>query len=140
MADAGLTVLECWGAVSPDWVCELANEVDARGSQEAVGKLIGYSAAVVNQVLHNAYGVAGKGGNLGKVEQAVRGALMGATVVCPAIGGALRRDLCLKEQATPLHSGDPARAKFWRACRSGCPHSRLKREFFPPARDSEAAP
>lgn len=125
MPKHAVTVRRHWGEETPDWVAELASECDARGSQEAVGKAIGYSASVVNQVLQNKYK-----GALDKVAHAVRGALMGATVACP-VAGTLRRDLCLKEQDMPLHSGDPGRADFWRACRSGCPHSRLKQEFFP---------
>lgn len=104
---------------TPVWVLALAEECDARKSQAKVGLRIGYSAAVVNQVLSHSYK-----GDLSKVEAAVRGAFMGETVECPVVGP-IGRDRCLSHQRAPLAATNPQRVRLYRACRNGCPHSRL---------------
>ncbi len=108
-----------WHGDAPDWVLALAEKVDQRNGREA-GRLIGYSAAVVSQVLGNIYK-----GDLRTVEGRVRGALLGDEVTCP-VAGDIRRDRCLSEQKK-THTGTSAqRTRLFHACRSGCPHSRLK--------------
>jgi hypothetical protein len=66
-------------------------------------------------------------GDLARVEAKVRGALMGATVVCPILGE-IGRDVCLDEQKKPNTGASSIRSKLYRACRAGCPHSRISRE------------
>jgi hypothetical protein len=110
-----------WGAALPDWVRELAEEA-MRNSATAVARRIGYSPAVISHVLAATYP-----GDLARVEAKVRGALMGATVVCPVLGE-IGRDRCLDEQKMPFSAASSIRSKLYRACRSGCPHSRLGRE------------
>lgn len=107
-----------WGEAIPDWVTALAEACD-RESQNAVAKRLDYSAAAVSTVIGNKYG-----GALTAVEQAVRGALMSATVACPVMGE-LPADACNSHQRAPWAPHNPQRIKFYRACRSGCPHSRL---------------
>ncbi len=107
-----------WGDTMPFWVRELAVEASATSGVLAARK-IGYSGAVVTHVLGNAYS-----GDLGRVEQKVRGAIMGATVPCPVVGE-IGRDRCLDEQRMPFSASSSIRAKLYRACRAGCPHARI---------------
>lgn len=108
-----------WGERIPDWVMTLAQECSRR-SGSAVAEQIKYSPAVVSHVLANRYP-----GDIGRVEEKVRGALMGETVVCPILGE-LPLDRCLDEQKKPNNATSSIRSRVFRACRSGCPHSRLK--------------
>lgn len=108
-----------FGEALPDWVEVLAREAD-RTSQNAVAVRIKYSAATVSHVLKAAYK-----GDITAVEQSVRGALMAVTVHCPVVGD-LATDLCLRHQRAPWAPHNPQRIQFYRACRSGCRHSRLK--------------
>jgi len=104
-----------------DWMTELKNACSAM-SQRRVAELIGYSPAVVSQVLKGTYK-----GDLSSVEEAVKGALMGLTVECPIIGE-LPRHRCIEHQrrAANFAATNPMRVQLYRMCRSGCPHSQLK--------------
>lgn len=88
-------------------------------SQKWVGEQMGYSAAVVNQVLKGAYK-----GDLTKVEKAVKGAFMNEKVDCPVMGE-MASHVCLENQKLPFSSINPMRVKLFKACRGGCPHSKL---------------
>lgn len=108
-----------WGVAIPDEVRELALYVDGH-TGAAAAKAIGYSAAVVSHLLAARYP-----GDLDAVFAKIRGALMGEVVICPVLGE-IGRDRCLTEQKKPFATSNAARARLFRACRSGCPHSRLK--------------
>lgn len=110
---------DAWGDPIPDWVEVLAAEA-MRTTGAATAKRIGYSGAVVSQVLRRSYP-----GDLAAVEERVRGAFMGATVECPVVGE-IGRDRCLHEQEMPRTGASAMRMRLFHACRSGCPHSRLK--------------
>ncbi len=69
-----------WGVPLPDWVERLAQECGC-STQRRVAEQLGRSAGLVSQVLRNKYP-----GDLAAVEDAVRGAWMGASVSCPALG------------------------------------------------------
>ena len=103
----------------PAWVEELARYVDARGLK-AAGQKVGYSASTLSEVIGKKYK-----GTLSKVEARVRGALMGETVDCPQLGD-MTRDRCLDWQGKPYAQTSSLRVAMYHACRSGCPHSRLK--------------
>jgi len=118
---ATANALAAWGDPLPDWIAALAGECD-RTTQKAAGSRIGYSAGVVNAVLKRAYK-----GDYTAVEQSVRGALMAATVNCPVLGE-LTTDRCLQQQRQPFAAHNPQRIALWRACRTGCAHSRIGRE------------
>lgn len=107
-----------WGEDVPDWVVALANECD-RTSQNIAARRIDYSSAAVSQVINGKYS-----GDLKAVEQTVRGALMAVTVACPVLGE-LAADICLSHQKAPWSPHNPQRIAFFRACRDGCPHSRI---------------
>lgn len=109
-----------WGAEAPEWIQVLASEC-ARSSQATVGQRIGYSASTVNQVLKRTYQ-----GNLRNVRAKVEGAFMGRTVECPVLGR-LNQDACIDHQARPFAATNSQRVRLYRACRSGCPHSKLGR-------------
>lgn len=106
-----------WGASVPTWVEALARACD-ESSQSKVARRIGYSAATLSYVLNARYS-----GDLGAVEQAVKGALMAETVACPLVGS-LAADTCLNHQKAPWAPHNPQRIAFYRACRDGCPNSR----------------
>ena len=99
----------------------LARECDA-ATATAVARRLGYSVAVVSSVVRGNYK-----GDLGAVEARVRGAYMGEIVDCPVLGE-IARDRCMKEQSQRFTATSALRTKLFRACRSGCQHSRLTRE------------
>ena len=108
-----------WGEAIPPEVRELAEYAD-RHSGAAAAKKIGYSPGLVSHLLAASYP-----GDLPTVMARIRGALMGEAVACPVLGE-ISRDHCLDEQKRPFAATNAARARVYRACRSGCPHSRLK--------------
>ena len=111
-----------WGTSLPDWVETLAAMADA-SSQGKAGRDIGYSGSVVNAVLKGVYN-----GDLEAVEKAVRGRFMKATVMCPVLGE-IAANQCLEHQkrAMQFSAASSLRVQLARACRGGCPHSRIGR-------------
>ncbi|WP_282045563.1 transcriptional regulator [Roseibium album] len=108
-----------WNGAPPDWVQELANWVSEKGLNN-LSQRLGYSSTTLSLTISNKYR-----GDLSKVEDKVRGALMGEKVACPVLG-AIGRDQCLNSQSLPRAVTNSIRTRLYRACRSGCPHSRLK--------------
>ena len=100
------------------WLKRLRAEC-ARTSQAKVAAALGYSSSVVNQVLAGAYE-----GDLKAVQKAFEGAFLGAVVDCPVLGR-LAAHRCLAHQRAPFAATNPTRVALYRACRGGCPHSRL---------------
>lgn len=99
-----------WGD-APDWVLALAESAQ-KTSQRVTGDLIGYSPTTISEVISKRYR-----GDLGKIEEMVRGALMGATVMCPVLDE-IGRDQCRREQSTPFRATNSTRARLRRACRT----------------------
>lgn len=95
----------------PAWLDVLRGACEAR-TQAEVASDIGYSAAVVNQVLKGTYK-----GDVKRVQQAVEGGLMGAMVECPVIGE-LPRQRCAEYQRAPRSTTNPMRVQLGRACPS----------------------
>lgn len=108
-----------WGADMPDWVRELAG-LASRTSLNAAARRLGYSPSTLSQTLANKYP-----GDLERIADTVRGALMGETVTCPVLGD-IGRDACLAWQGKPRAITNAIRSRVYKACRSGCAHSRLK--------------
>lgn len=102
--------------VEPDWLAVLREACKSQ-TQQAIADAIGYSGAVVSQVLRGTYK-----GDLRAVQQKVEGALMGLTVECPVVGE-LPRNRCLDYQRQPFASTNHLRVRFSRAC-PGCPNRR----------------
>lgn len=111
-----------YGAELPDWIAELATFADTEGLA-GCEKRVGYSRSTISSVLHGKYGM----GDMARVEEMVRGALMAVTVDCPVLGE-IGRDRCLTEQKEPFRATSRHRAQLYHACRSGCPHARRKVE------------
>lgn len=104
-----------------EWIAILAEECE-RSSQATVARRLGYSPAVINQVLKRTYK-----GDVNRVQAVVEGALMGRTVDCPVVGE-LPRNTCLDHQRAPFAATNAQRVRLYRACRSGCPHSRIEED------------
>lgn len=107
-----------WSPI-PEWVTALAEVADARGLA-AAGKAIDYSGSLVSSVIANKYA-----GDITRVSEKVKGALLGHTVDCPRLGE-MARSVCLEWQKKPLAHTSSLRVEMYRACRGGCPHSRLQ--------------
>lgn len=100
-----------------DWLIELATFADREGLAGAERR-VGYSRSAVSSILAGKYR-----GDLGRVEQMVRGALMAETVGCPVLGE-IGRNRCLEWQKKPFAATSSHRTTMYRACRSGCEHAR----------------
>ncbi|WP_316171060.1 transcriptional regulator [Bradyrhizobium sp. SZCCHNRI1058] len=112
-----------WGATLPDWVQVLAEEAD-RTNARRVATRIGYSNAVVSYVIANKYP-----GDVEGVAEKVRGAFLGAKVMCPVFGE-MDRDYCLDQQKLGDTGASSVRARLYRHCRGlggveKCPNSRI---------------
>lgn len=105
-----------WPDGPPDWIVALAEACD-RTSQRQAAEAIGYSASAVSTVLRARYP-----GDVGRVESAVRGAFMAATVDCPVLGE-IPTTRCLHEQVQPYAATNHVRVRLYRACPS-CRHNR----------------
>jgi len=105
---------ESWGASCPDWILALAQACD-HSSQASVGKRLGVSGAVVNQVLKGRYA-----GRMDRIEARARGELMRATVQCPVMGEISSRQ-CQDEQRRPFATTNPQRVRVFHACRGTGP-------------------
>ena len=103
-----------WGNELPDWVLMFADQCD-RSSVRAVCDRIRYSHSVGSQILSKTYQ-----GRLDKVEAAIRGGFMGATVQCPVLGE-LTLDKCLYHQGRKFAPTNPVRVALSRAC-PACPN------------------
>ncbi|RRH98050.1 transcriptional regulator [Mesorhizobium tamadayense] len=107
---------DAWGANVPDWVAELVRIADAEGLGGAE-KRVNYSRSAISTIISGKYN-----GDLGRVEQMVRGALMAETVDCPVLGE-IGRDRCLIEQKEPFRATSRHRAQLFHACKT-CPQRR----------------
>lgn len=107
----------------PAWI-SVMRETAARIGQPKTAERIGYSTTVVNQVLKGKYK-----GDLNRVEERVKGALMGALVICPVLGE-LARDRCLDHQRAPFAATNPSRVQLWHACKR-CPNNLAPAQALP---------
>lgn len=89
--------------------------VQRLGSQVALAEQIGISASALNQAMKGKYR-----GDLGRIEQRIRGVLLNLTVQCPVLAQLSKKD-CLDEQRRPLVFSNPLRVRLHRACKT-CPH------------------
>lgn len=109
-----------WGATPPDWILALA-EACASDSQAGVGRRLGVSGSMLSSALAGRYP-----GDMAKLEARVRGALMGATVVCPVLGD-IGRDRCITEQAKPFSTASSVAVRLHRACKD-CPNRQTRKD------------
>ena len=115
------TARSAWNGQPLDWVVVLAEHCDLIG-QPSVAQRIGMSTSVVSDTLRNKYK-----GRLDRVQERVKGALMGKTVACPVLGDDLPRDRCLHLQGRPFAATNPERVQLFRTCPT-CPHYRGARK------------
>jgi len=108
-----------WGEDAPDWILALADACQ-RETQAAVGRKLRVSGSQISQVLARKYPSA-----LDGLEAKVRGALLGATVVCRVLGE-IGGDRCLSEQRKPFSTASSIAIRRYRECRAGCPHFQQK--------------
>ena len=99
------------GEEVPDWIAELANLADREGLSGAE-KRIGYSRSAISTVINGKYT-----GDVARVEDMVRGALMAATVECPVLGD-MARNVCMDWQKRPYSDASALHIRMNRACRS----------------------
>lgn len=105
----------------PDWIMALADAC-ARETQAGVARKLDVSGSLLSQALAGRYA-----GDMAKLEEVVRGALMGENLTCPVLGE-IGRDQCVAEQKKPFIASSSVRTRLYRACRAGCPNSRLVKE------------
>jgi hypothetical protein len=98
----------------PLWLDVLAQQC-ADSSQRAVATTLNVSPTMINQALKRVYP-----GDLAKLERAVRGAYMGATVNCPVLGE-LETHRCITNQKQKASSVNPTRVQLFRSCQK-CEH------------------
>lgn len=91
------------------WLQELRAQCQTT-SQPKVAKVLGYSPAVINQVLKGTYK-----GDIKKVEQKVRGCYLGETVGCPILGE-LERNKCIEHQNAKYSSVNRLKVQLFKAC------------------------
>jgi hypothetical protein len=113
---------------SPHWLALLKREC-ARTSQARVAGILrdaggdAYpSSSVVSQVCNDRYP-----GRTERLKALVEGVYRGIKVECP-VYGEIGSDRCDAYQHAPYSGANPYRVAVYRACRSGCPYSRLEDE------------
>ncbi|MCB1395939.1 MAG: hypothetical protein KDJ98_08195 [Rhodobacteraceae bacterium] len=104
-----------WGTPLPDWIAALATACDQTSQARAATK-IGRSGALVSGVLAKTYR-----GDMGAVEELVRGHLLSETVNCPALG-VLPLHECRgwMAKARAFQNTNSLRVRMYRACHR-CP-------------------
>ncbi len=112
------TAHAAWGETMPDWVRTLAKAC-AETSQNKVALRLNRSAALVSGVLRKTYK-----GDMGAVEDVVRGVFEAKTLECPALG-TLPINECRdwQNKARSFVNVNSQRVRMYRACR-GCPRFR----------------
>jgi len=103
----------------PLWLKELRDQC-SRQPQSKVAKEMGYSPAVINQVLAGKYR-----GSLEKVSSMVCSLYLGETVICPVMGE-LPTHRCKQYQQETFSATNPLRVRRYRACRAGCHNSEIE--------------
>ncbi len=111
--------MEAIATDAPRWLMELQRQCKTK-PQTKVARELGYSAAVINQVLKGAYK-----GNLKNVADAVCSVYLGETVICPVMGE-LEKHRCKQFQKDTFSATNPIRIRRYRACRSGCINSDIQ--------------
>lgn len=91
-------------------------------SQAAVARRLKVSPAMISQVLNGVYR-----GDMARIQGLIEGVYCQKTVQCPVLGE-IGLDVCLNWQAEPFKPVNPTRVKLFRACRGGCPHSKITQE------------
>lgn len=118
VVDHNAKAIEAWGN-PPEWILALAQACNL-SSQSKVAAKLNYSAATISQVISCSYR-----GDIERVEAMVRGAFLSELVACPVLGD-MPRNMCLGWQKKPRAATSSHRVQMYRACRNGCPNSKLE--------------
>jgi len=115
MGDKMIVAQDAWTETLPDWIAALATTCD-QTSQNKTAIRLGISASTVSQLLNNKYP-----GNMARMEERVRAALMKTEIRCPALGK-ISGEACLKwrDRSKGLSSASPLVVSMFRSCRN-CP-------------------
>jgi hypothetical protein len=105
-----------------DWLLVLAEEATRTGLN-ALAHRIKVSSGTLSGVLSGSYKA-----KTDRIREAVRGALMGVTVTCPALHQDIGREVCIRHQRTPLSTASPSSVKLYHTCRNGCQHATIEGE------------
>jgi DNA-binding transcriptional regulator YdaS (Cro superfamily) len=111
--------METIAVETPRWLSELRRQCAIK-PQSKVAKELGYSSAVVSQVLAGKYK-----GNIQRVSETICSVYLGETVICPVMGE-LEKHRCRRFQQETFSAVNPLRVRRYRACRSGCINSELE--------------
>ena len=87
------------------------NDADGRGGQAIVARKIGYSAAAINQALHDTYN-----GSLEKLLTRVVEVFGNRQVHCPVMGE-IALATCADERKKPLAASSPQRVRLFTTCK-----------------------
>lgn len=106
------------------WLTVL-REACRAATQATVAHKLGVSPAMISQALKQVYK-----GDMARLQARVEGVLMNQVIDCPVIG-ALAKHKCQEHQARDgrFATANPLNMDLYRACRSGCPHSKLPKEY-----------
>lgn len=115
MGDKMIVAQDAWDNTPPDWIVALATTCD-QTSQNKASTRLGISASTVSQLLRNKYP-----GNMARMEERIRSALMQTEIRCPALGK-ISGEACLKwrDRSKGLSSASPLVVGMFRSCRN-CP-------------------
>ncbi|WP_418114593.1 hypothetical protein RJD40_20950 [Vibrio scophthalmi] len=102
------------------WLEVLKQECKTK-SQRTIACELGVSAAQVNQALKGTYK-----GDVSRLKKLVEGHYMQQTVMCPVLGE-VALSKCLFNQEREFAATNPQRIMLYKACRSGCPNSKLEK-------------
>ena len=106
------------------WMHALRNAIAKQGLAP-VARQLGVSPSLISQAVKGVYK-----GNIARLQTLVEGSLLTETVSCPVLGD-LAKHKCLQHQERPraFATANPIKAQLYRACRAGCPYSKLSREY-----------
>ena len=106
------------------WLTVLRKTCDET-SQAAVARRLGVSPALVNQLLKGSYK-----GDIERLQKLVEGSLMNQFVMCPVLDK-MAKHKCQAHQERTLEYAvaNPIYVQLYRACRAGCLHSKLTKEY-----------
>lgn len=101
-----------------NWLSTLKAEVEKQGMR-TVAERLGVSKATVSQVVNDKYKA-----STHTIQQRVEGVFMASTVDCPILDE-IPLNVCLEHQARKFAATNHVRVALYKACRNGCPHSKI---------------
>ena len=109
------------------WLDELKKRVDMT-SMTVVAKEMGLSKATISLVINGKYN-----GNMDRVQLLTESIYLGHNVECPVLG-LIPKHKCIAHQEAKHVGSTPQGIQLYKACRSGCPHSKLEEKLRVPIR------